>query len=164
LTFVPHLVYILGVPRIKLLEQPVYEFQYELIVQVGHLNYAGHLGHDSVVNIAHEARVHMFHALGVAENNLDDGKTGTIIGDLAVSYSSEGHLFDKLRIQSHIGELGRTNFRVFQRLTREGGLVALVETGSMAFDYSVRAIVPIPDAFRKALKRHLMTQILNSNI
>ena len=142
-------------PRIKLLEQPVYEFQYELTIQISHLNYAGHLGHDSVVSIAHEARAHMFHALGVAETNLGDGKTGIIIGDLAVNYSSEGHLFDKLRIDSHVGELGRSAFRVFQRLSREGSLVALVETGTMAFDYSVRAIVPIPDAFRRALKRYM---------
>jgi acyl-CoA thioester hydrolase len=142
------------VPRIKLFEQTAYEFRYEFTVQVSHLNYAGHLGHDAVVSIAHEARVHMFHALGVVETNLGDGKAGTIIGDLAVSYSSEGHLFDKLRIESHIGELGRTNFRVFQRLTREDSLLALVETGTIAFDYSLRAIVPIPDAFRKALKRY----------
>ena len=142
----------------------MYEFQYELTIQVSHLNYTGHLGHDSVVNIAHEARVHMFHALGLAETNLGDGKAGTIIGDLVVTYSSEGHLFDKLRIESHIGELGRTNFRVFQRLTRESSLLALVETGTIAFDYEVRKIVSLPDAFRKALKRHLMTQVLNSNI
>ena len=142
-------------PRIKLLEQPAYEFRYELAVQVSHLNYARHLSHDAVVSIAHDARVHMFHTLGVAEHKLGDGKTGIIIGDLAVSYSSEGHLFDKLRIDSHIGELGRTNFRVFQRLTREGSLLALVETGTIAFDYSVRAIAPIPDAFRKTLKRYM---------
>jgi acyl-CoA thioester hydrolase len=142
------------VPRTKLFEQPAYEFRYEITVQVSHLNYTGHLSHDAVVSMAHEARVHMFHTLGVAETNLGDGKAGIIIGDLAVSYSSEGHLFDKLQIESHIGELGRSGFRVFQRLTREGSLVALVETGTMAFDYSVRAIVPVPDAFRKTLKRY----------
>jgi acyl-CoA thioesterase FadM len=140
------------VPRIRLHEQPRYEFQYELTVQVGHLNYAAHLGHDSIVSIAHEARIHMFRSLGVIETNLGDDRTGIIIGDLAATYAAEGHLFDKLLVESHIGEMGRSNFRVFQRLTRDGALVALVETGTIAFDYQKRSIVPIPESFRKAVK------------
>ena len=81
-------------------------------------------------------------------------RTGVIIGDLAVSHHGEAGLFDTLRIDTHIGELGRSNFRVFQRILREGSLIALVETGTIAFDYAARAIVPIPDAFRKALKHY----------
>lgn len=141
-------------PRIKLVEQPHYEFQYDLTVQVGHLNYAGHLGHDSIVSIAHEARIHMFRSLGVMETDLGDGGTGIIIGDLAVTYAAEGHLFDRLRVETHIGELGRSSFRVFQRLTRNGALVALVETGTIAFDYKARRIVPIPDAFKTAVETY----------
>ena len=140
--------------RIRLLEQPQYEFSYDLAVRVNQLDYGHHLNHDSIISMAHEARALMFHSLGVEENNLGDDRTGVIIGDLAVSCCGEASLFDKLRIDTHIGELGRSNFRVFQRITREGRLIALVETGTIAFDYAARAIVPIPDVFRKALKRY----------
>ena len=146
--------YILSMPRIKLHEQPHYEFRYELTVQVGHLNYAAHLGHDSIVSIAHEARIHMFRRLGFIETNLGDDRTGIIIGDLAVTYAAEGHLFDELLVESHIGDLGRSHFRVFQRITRAGALVALVETGTIAFDYQTRSIVPVPESFRKAVKEY----------
>jgi acyl-CoA thioester hydrolase len=143
------------VARIKLEEQPVYEFRYDLQVQVGHLNYAGHLGHDAVVRIVHEARVHLFHALGASELNLGDDRTGIIMGDLAATYSSEGYLFDELHVDSHIGEIGRSNFRIFHRLMKAGTLIALVETGLIAYDYTSRAIVPIPIAFMRALERYL---------
>ncbi len=153
----------MSVPRIGLLEQPAYEFHYDLMVRVNQLDYGHHLSHDSVISMAHEARALMFHTLGVEENNLGDDRTGVIIGDLAVSYHGEAGLFDRLRIDSHIGELGRSNFRVFQRIAREGSLIALVETGTIAFDYADRTIVPIPEVFKKALKRYRMAQIPTSN-
>jgi len=133
----------------------VYEFHYGLQVQVGHLNYGGHLGHDSVVRIVHEARVHMFHVLGVAENNLGDNRTGLIMGDLAYLYCGEGHLFDKLLLDSHVGEVKRSAFRMFHRLVRDDTLIALVETGLMAYDYTLRAIAPFPDAFKRSLRQYL---------
>ena len=144
----------MSVPPIRLLEQPRYEFHYDLTVRVNQLDCGHHLSHDSIIGMAHEARALMFHSLGVEENNLGDARTGVIIGDLAVSHHGEVGLFDTLRIDTHIGELGRSNFRVFQRILREGSLIALVETGTIAFDYAARAIVPIPDVFRKALKRY----------
>ena len=144
----------MSVPRIRLLEQPAYEFHYDLVVRVSQLDYGHHLGRDSIIGMAHEARAFMFHSLGVEENNLGDDRTGVIIGDLAVSYHGEAGLFDTLRIDTHIGVPGRSNFRVFQRIMHEGRLIALVETGTIAFDYAARAIVPIPDVFRKALKHY----------
>ena len=146
-------------PRIKLKEQSQYEFNYDLQVQVGHLNYAGHLGHDAVIRIVHEARVHVFQALGAAERNLGDGRTGIIMGDLAATYSSEGYLFDELRVESHIGEMGRSGFRIFHRLTKDRALVALVETGLIAYDYVAGTIVPIPRAFKRALERYLESRV-----
>lgn len=146
-------------PRIKLQEQSAYEFHYDLQVQVGHLNYAGHLGHDSVVSIVHEARVHMFHVLGVIETNLGDNRAGIIMGDLAVTYFSEGHLFDKLRVDSHVGEMGRSGFRIFHRVMKGENLIALVETGLMAYDYTLQAIVPVPEVFKRALTRYLESRV-----
>ena len=140
---------------IKLQEQSVYEFHYELQLQVGHINHGGRLGHDSVVRIVHEARVHLFRALGVAENNLGDNRTGIIMGDLAYLYCGEGNLFDRLRVDSHVGEVGRSALRMFHRLVRDNNLIGLVETGLMAYDYTRRTIVPFPEPFKRALTQYL---------
>jgi acyl-CoA thioester hydrolase len=147
------------VPPVKLREQPVYEFRYELQIQVGHLNYGGRVGHDAIVRIAHEARIHLFHLLGVAESNLGDDRTGIIMGDLVVTHAGEGFLFDKLHVDSHVGEMGRSGFRMFHRFKKEETLIALVETGLMAFDYAARAIVPVPEVFRSALRQSLGSRV-----
>lgn len=140
-------------PHIKLHEQPHYEFTYQITIQVGHINYTGHLGHDSIVRILHEARATMFHTLDPDEFNLGDGKTGVITGDTVVTFKSEGFMFDTLGVESHIGEISPDGLRVFHRITRAGQLVALAEVGLIGFDYSTRAIVPIPETFSGALER-----------
>ena len=145
--------------RTKLQEQPAYEFHYEFQLQVVYINYAGRLGHDSVVRIVHEARVHLFRALGVAENNLGDNHTGIIMGDLAYLYCGEGHLFDRLRVDSHVGEVGRSALRMFHRLVRDNKLIALVETGLMAYDYARRTIVPFPEPFKRGLTQYLRNRV-----
>jgi acyl-CoA thioester hydrolase len=140
--------------HIKLREQPHYEFTYEITIQVGHINHRGHLGHDSIVRILEEARANMFHALGLGELNLGDGRTGVIAGDTVVTFKSEGFVYETLRVESRIGELGPDGCRVFSRITRAGQLVALAEVGLLGFDYKTRAIALIPERFNKALEHH----------
>jgi len=149
------LLYNLTMPCVQLLEQPVYEFRYEFQVQIGHLTHMGRVGHDALARITHEARVHLFDLLGVAENDFGDNRTGIIMGDLAVTTAGEASLFDRIRVESHVGEMGRSGFRLFHRFAKGDTLVALVETGLMTFDYNKRTMVPIPEAFRKNLREYL---------
>ena len=73
--------------------------------------------------------------------------------DLAVNYRGEGFLFDVLRIESHVGEITRTSFRLFYRVTKGDKILALVETGFLAFNYRDHKIVQVPQTFIKALDR-----------
>ena len=41
-----------------------FPFSTELEVQVGHINYGGHLGNDSMLSLVHEARVRYLRHLG----------------------------------------------------------------------------------------------------
>jgi len=61
-------------PRIKLEEQPNYEFQYNATINTRDLNYANHLGNDSLVGILQDSRVAMFQKLGVGEAIVDGKK------------------------------------------------------------------------------------------
>jgi acyl-CoA thioester hydrolase len=141
-------------PRTKIDEQPTYEFTGTVTLQPRDINYGGHLGNDSVVSLIGTARASMLHVLGLSEGNLGDGKTGYIMGDLSVNYKAEGFLFDELQVGTHIGEMSRTGFRFFHRISKGQTLIALAETGMVAFDYTTRKIAHVPDTLIEALNRY----------
>ena len=141
-------------PRIKLNEQGSYEFHYTTTLQPRDINYGGHMGHDAIVSVAGAARAYMFRSMGLNELDLGDGRTGIMMSDLVVNFKAEGFMFDELRIDTHVGELSRTGFRIFHRVTRGETLVAFAETGVIAFNYGEGKMTRIPAEFLRALEQH----------
>jgi len=136
------------VGRVKLVPLDHYKGFYETTVEVTDLNYGNHLGNDALIGIIHRARVHFLHQLRASENNLGDGKTGILVTDLIVNYLGEGFLFDKLCVESSIGEVRSKGFRMFHRITAPPDrIIALAETGIVAFNYHKRNISGIPESF-----------------
>ena len=140
-------------PRIKLDESDVYRSLYERKLVKSDLNYAGHLGNDSLVTILQESRIDLFRELGFTELDLGDGRTGLIIGDLVINFKSECFEDDVLQVETGIGELKPASMRLFYRVGRktDGKLIALAETGVVAFDYGTRKPGSWPDEFLKRL-------------
>ena len=158
-------------PKVKLKEQPAYEFSHEVSVRVTDLNYGAHLANNALVGMISEARTQLFHNLGCSELDLGDQRTGIIMGDLVVNFKAESLLFDTLQIDSHIGEVSRKSFRIFHRFTRNKELVALAETGIVTFNYGERRSTPIPEPFLQALVNRIgsphtdqMNEIVQSKI
>ena len=141
-------------PRTKLREQPRYEFTYQFCVQSRDLSSRRHLGADAIVQLMHEAVVHLLHALSLHEFDLGDGRTGIIAEDTIINYMREAFLFEPLAIESHVDEVSFSGFRVFHRMIRSGETIALAECGVVGFDLTGRAPVPIPETFKKALLQH----------
>ena len=139
--------------RIKLAEQEEYEFTYRVRLQPRDINYGGHLGNDSLVSLLGSARVEMFRSMGFKELNLGDGRTGIIMSDLAVNYKAEAFMADELCIDTHIGQVARSSFRIFYRVMREASLIALAESGMVTFDYTLGRPAPVPDPFLRALSQ-----------
>ena len=134
--------------RVKLTPLDHYQNFYETIVEVTDLNYGNHLGNDALVGIIHRARVHFLHRLSASEHNLGDGMTGVLLADLIVNYMGESFLFDKLCVESSIGEVRSKGFRMFHRITAPPDrIIALAETGIVAFNYHKRRIAGIPETF-----------------
>lgn len=134
--------------RIKLTPLNQYQSVYQTAVEVTDINYGNHLGNDALVGIIHRDRVHFLQRLGASEINLGDEKTGILLADLVVNYKGEGFLFDKLVVESSIGEVRSKGFRMFHRITTEQGrLIALAEAGIVAFDYHKKKVVRIPEPF-----------------
>ncbi|OPY73004.1 MAG: hypothetical protein A4E64_02701 [Syntrophorhabdus sp. PtaU1.Bin058] len=140
--------------KVVLQEQKEYEFTYKLEAQIGHLNYSGHIGHDAVIAMVWEARVHLFRLLGLTELDLGDGETGIIMSDLVVTFKEEAFLFEEVTVESHVGEISGTRFRLFHRISKAGRPIALMETGFAAFNYNRRKTAPIPKTFLKALEEY----------
>ena len=142
-------------PRVTLEEQNKYEFKFKTTIQTRDLNYANHLGNDALVSLLQESRVALFKKLGFKELDLGDGRTGIIIGDLLINFKAEGFLFDELSIEDHIGDITEKSFRIYSRVvaTKNNTVLALAETGVVAFDYKARKITTIPEAFRQALEK-----------
>ena len=122
-------------------------FTTEITLRIGDINYGGHLGNDSVLSIAHEARIRFFNKYGFSEKNV--AGAGIIMVDAAVRYKSEGFYGDVLTIEVGVKDFTKTGFDIIYQLTNKetGKIIALVKSGIVFFDYKKRKIVPIPEAF-----------------
>ena len=103
-------------PRIRLSEREVYEFQSSVKVRPQDVNHAGHVGNDHLLSLVGAARAFLFQSMGLSELDLGDGQTGIIITDLVVNYRAEAFLSDELLIDTHIDEIVPKGFRMFHRI------------------------------------------------
>ncbi len=138
-------------PRTRLEELPFYAFSCTITLQPRDINYGGHLGNDSLVSLIGTARARMLHSVGLSEGDLGDGKTGMIMADLTVNFRAEAFMFDELRVDTHVGEMTKTGFRIFHRVKKGDDVIALAETGMVAFDYANRRIGRVTESFTKAV-------------
>lgn len=138
--------------RVKLQEQPSYEFHTSLKVRITDINIANHLGHVELVGMIHEARHQFFQALGVSELSIGADNTGIVILDLVVNYLCEVFAGETIDIGLHIGDMSERSFRIFYCLKRDDDQVALAETGIAPFVYREKNAVPVPEAFIRSLK------------
>ena len=81
-------------------------FQTDLMVQVGDVNYGGHLANDAVLRLCHEVRMRWLAKLGWSE--MDAGGAGLIMADAAVQYLAQGHHGDELSVEMGGGGCGRS--------------------------------------------------------
>ncbi len=133
--------------RLKLRLPERFPFSTEIAVRVTDLNYGGHLGNDSVLSIAHEARVRFLRRHGFTE--ADAGGAGILMTDAAVVYVSQGALGDVLTVEVAVADLSRCGCDILYRLAcnGDGREVARVKTGILFFDYRTRRIVRVPGVF-----------------
>jgi acyl-CoA thioesterase FadM len=138
--------------RIILDELPNYEFSYSLTVRATDINYAGHLGNEALLGLIHEARSQFLRALNFDTIVGKNQRVGLIIADLAVNFKAEAFARDQLTIDCQIGEISEKSFRLFHRVRREAQVIAVVETGMVAFDYQAETVTTLPDDFMSGLQ------------
>lgn len=137
-------------PRAQLTPLPSYPFDCAQTVRVTDQNYGGHLAHDRLLSLLHEARVAFLAARGWSEP--DCGGISLILGDAVIVYQGEAFAGDVLRFEVGVAETGRAGFRLAYRVTRADAPIALAETGLVGFDYAARRVAPLPAAVRDTLE------------
>jgi acyl-CoA thioester hydrolase len=117
-------------------------------VRITDMNYGGHLGNDSFLTIAHEARIKFLHSMGFSELNF--GGVGLIMSDVAVDYKAEIKYGDNVEVQLGIGEIGRVHFdliyQVYAERDQKKFLAANMRTGMVCFDYLMKKVRAIPES------------------
>ena len=138
-------------PRIKIETPDNIIFTTEIALRISDINYGGHLGHDTILSLTHEARVRF-----LTQNNyteLDIEGVGLIMSDVGITYKSECFYGDIIKTDIGLGSLGKTNFELIYILsnTKNGNEVAKVMTRLVFFDYNARKTVQMPEKFKDIL-------------
>jgi acyl-CoA thioesterase FadM len=129
-------------------------FSVEMTVRAADINYGGHLGNDTVLTLAQEARIVFYQSLGYKNELSFEGTVGQIIADAMISYKSEAFLGDVLVIDIGIQEFTKFGFDMICVLRNKhtGHEVARVKNAILCFDYATRKIARPPQSFLDKLK------------
>lgn len=133
-------------------------FTTELYVRIDDINYGGHLGHDTVFTLTHEARVRFFNQHGFSEKDI--GGVGIVIADASAVYRSETFYGDIILISIAAGEISKHGCELYYLLEnkKDQKEVARVKTGIVFFDYADRKVARVPEIFRSVIEGHRSAQ------
>ncbi|MBP3194721.1 MAG: acyl-CoA thioesterase [Cardiobacteriaceae bacterium] len=111
-----------------------------ITVRIGDINYGGHLGHDNLVTLLHQARLNFLDAIG-AKGEQDCFGCGLIMRRLFVEYFNEAFLGEKLRIEILVSEVTAATFTLeYQVYDGKNNKIARAATQMATFDYEKRKV------------------------
>ncbi|WP_434626962.1 thioesterase family protein [Chromobacterium sp. CV08] len=140
--------------RIELALPERFVFETCLDVGIGDINYAGHLGNDAMLRLAHEARIRLLKHLGYPHELQIEG-LGLVVADIAACYKTEAFHGDRLRFRIGVADPGRYGLDLIYQAVDDnsGAEVARLKTGIVFFDYRIRKIAHMPEAFSGKLSQ-----------
>jgi acyl-CoA thioester hydrolase len=141
--------------RIKIDMPESFSFSTSFAVRITDLNFGAHVGNDTVLSFAHEARVRYLQSLGYTELNLDG--VGLIMADAALVFKNEIYYGDELLISIQAVEFSRVGFDLIYKMEKKAAdqsllVVALVKTAMVCFNYDLKKVVPLPEKAVISLK------------
>jgi acyl-CoA thioester hydrolase len=143
-------------PRIQLDLPDVFLFSTEIPIRISDINYGGHIGHDSILSLMHEARVQFYKHAGFKDEVSLDGSIGQIIADAAIVYKSESFLGDVLVIEIALADVTKYGFDMLYKISQKstGKEVARGKTGIVCFNYATKKIAQVPETvFHRLFKK-----------
>jgi len=134
--------------RIKIDLPDKFIFSTEISVRVPDVNFAGHLGNDSILSMVHEARIRFLKNWGFSE--VDTAGAGIIMFDAALQYKSQGYHGDILVFDVAVENFIKNGCDFIFKITNKvnGKEIARAKTGIAFFNYQSNKLVSVPDKFR----------------
>ena len=130
-------------------------FKTMLEVQIGDINYGGHVGNERYLLFAQETRLRFLQAIGQSEVNF--GSFGLVLTESHVEYFHELFRGDKLEISLSITPPSRASFDCYYVISvnRNNQLLiaAVIKTAMVCFDYHERKVKSIPTSISEQLSR-----------
>ncbi len=120
-------------------------FKTKLKVEVSAINYGGHLAHDKLITMMHEARLRFLDSLGQSEINFYG--PGLILKNLTVDYKKECFWGDSLDFILSIENLRGVSFDIIYEIRKDAEIVAVAKVSLVAFDYKTRKVSRINKEF-----------------
>ena len=140
--------------RIKIDIPPAFGFCTNIGIRITDINYGGHVGNDSMLSLAHEARIQFLRFHGFDEMNLDG--VGLIMSDAALEFKREIFYGDLLRISVAACEFSKVGFDLVYKMEKQNGaqyiLAALAKTGMICYHYELKKIVAVPAGVRAKMQ------------
>ena len=132
--------------RIKLPTPEKKHYSTKINLRIYDMNYGGHMGNDSVLSIAHEARVRFLSYLGVSEKNFYG--SGLLMADSAIIYKKEAFYGEQLNIEITVSDLNKYGFDLFYLICNVSNEeIARVKTGLVCYDHNIKKLVRLPEVF-----------------
>ena len=137
--------------RIKINLPDKFIYSTEISVRVPDVNFAGHLGNDSILSMVHEARIRFLKNWGFSE--VDTAGAGIIMFDAALQYKSQGYHGDILVFNIAIENFIKNGCDFIFKITNRanGQEIACAKTGIAFFDYKKNKIVAVPEKFKELI-------------
>lgn len=128
---------------------PFPTFSTSIPIDISAVNYGGHLGHDRLVSMMHEARLHFFKELGQTE--ADFFGNGLILKTLNVDYLQEAFWGEALTFRITVSEINRASFGLHYDILRGETMIATADIVLIGFDYQSRKVARLSQEFPLAL-------------
>jgi len=127
-----------------------FKFSIPITVRISDINAANHVGYQNYFLFFQEARIAYLNQFGFSELNIDG--FGMIISAVDCQYKQELHFRDDITVQCRVSHVNRRAFIMEYRIVRADTICATGTTTNLCFDYGAKKIVPVPQAFVRAVK------------
>ncbi len=139
--------------RVKIVLPEHFIFTTEIKIRITDLNYGGHVGNDTVLSLAQEARMQLLQQYGFSNEGHSKYGVGIIMTDAAVEYKAEIFYGDSVLVKVAATEPGKYGFDLVYQLLSVNTQkeLARVKTGILMYDYDLRKIAILPVAFQREI-------------
>ncbi|MFN5423341.1 MAG: acyl-CoA thioesterase [bacterium] len=131
-------------------------FETSITIQVGDLNYGGHVGNERYLLFAQETRIRFLQSLGYSEMRF--GPYGLVLSESSVEYLHELFHGDQIKITLSIANISRASFDCYYILSTERDgteiVVSRIMTTMICYDYSARKVRSTPEDIKTKLLQH----------